>query len=61
MAAVWQGDRVYHKDDPTGARGDVLEVRDFGERGVRALVKWDLEKTPTWGGIEHLRHAQKTA
>lgn len=52
--AVWAGDRVRHKDDRS-ATGVVLEIRDFGDRGVRARVDWDDENVPTWCGVQFLR------
>jgi hypothetical protein len=58
MKELEPGERVYHRDDPCGPRGEVQEVRDFGEGRVRALVKWDTgSSVPTWSGVEYLREA----
>ena len=54
-------DRVYHKDDPQGPRGTIIETREFGLAGARALVQWDATipgpNPPTWCAVDYLRQA----
>jgi hypothetical protein len=57
MKELEPGERVYHRDDPRGPRGDVHEVRDLGERGTRAYVFWP-NRAAEWIGVEYLTRAR---